>query len=156
MKRVLVHILGSVRSWLLIMLLIPFGLLFSENIETPVDNYKPPTEVSGTIAEDTVWTIDRSPYLVRATITISPNVILTIEPGVEVLIVQNQDFIVNGTLRAVGNEENPIVFTGTAQVPGWWRSINIQGEGSAFLEWCEVSFAGASPSCITQTGLGSE
>ena len=86
------------------MLLIPFGLLFAENMETPVDNYKPPTEVSGTIAEDTVWTISRSPYLVRATITISPNVILTIEPGVEVLIVQNQDFIVNGTLRAVGND----------------------------------------------------
>ncbi|MGD9908136.1 MAG: hypothetical protein AB7T02_06475, partial [Mesotoga sp.] len=78
MKKVFVHVLKSVRSWLLIMLLIPFGLLFSENMETPADNYKPPTEVSGTIAEDTVWTIDRSPYLVRATITISPNVILTI------------------------------------------------------------------------------
>ncbi|PIJ61264.1 right-handed parallel beta-helix repeat-containing protein [Mesotoga sp. H07.pep.5.3] len=156
MKKVFVHVLKSVRSWLLIMLLIPFGLLFSENMETPADNYKPPTEVSGTIAEDTVWTIDRSPYLVRATITISPNVILTIEPGVEVLIVQNQDFIVNGTLRAVGNEANPIVFTGTAQVPGWWRSINIQGEGSAFLEWCEVSFAGASTGAgILKAGSGS-
>ncbi|PZC51814.1 MULTISPECIES: right-handed parallel beta-helix repeat-containing protein [unclassified Mesotoga] len=156
MKRVLVLILEFVRSWLLIMLLIPFGLLFAENMETPVDNYKPPTEVSGTIAEDTVWTIAQSPYLVRATITISPNVILTIEPGVEVLIVQNQDFIVNGTLRAVGNEANPIVFTGTAQVPGWWRSINIQGEGSAYLEWCEVSFAGASTGAgVLKSGTGS-
>ncbi len=156
MKRVLVHILGSVRSWLLIMLLIPFGLLFAENMETPVDNYKPPTEVSGTIAEDTIWTIAQSPYLVRATITISPNVILTIEPGVEILVVQNQDFIVSGTLRAIGNEENPIVFTGTAQIPGWWRSINIQGEGSAYLEWCEVSFAGASTGAgVLKSGTGS-
>ncbi len=145
-----------VRTSLLIILLLSSGVLFALNSETPVDGYKPPTEVSGTVAEDTVWTRDRSPYLVRSTITVSPNVILTVEPGVEIFIVQNQDFIVDGTLRAVGNKENPIVFTGTAQVPGWWRSINIRNEGSAFLEWCEISFAGASTGAgILKAGSGS-
>jgi hypothetical protein len=156
MKEVWLRVSVFIRTSLLIILLLSSGVLFALNSETPVDGYKPPTEVSGTVAEDTVWTKDQSPYLIRSTITISPNVILTIEPGVEIFIVQNQDFIVDGTLRAVGNEENPIVFTGTAQVPGWWRSINIRNEGSAFLEWCEVSFAGASAGVgILKAGSGS-
>ncbi len=71
-----------VRTSLLIILLLSSGVLFALNSETPVDGYKPPTEVSGTVAEDTVWTRDQSPYLVRSSITVSPNVILTVEPGV--------------------------------------------------------------------------
>ncbi len=132
------------------------GMLFAVEIGAPVDSYKPPTEVSGTISEDVVWTQAGSPYLVRSTITIPAGVKVTVEPGVRINFVQNQGIIVRGVFEAVGQGDSPIVFTGTAELPGWWRSINIQQDGSAALEWCEVSFAGASDrAAILKAGSGS-
>ena len=42
------------------------------------------TDVSGTINENTIWTLASSPYIVTGSVTVLNGVTLTIDPGVEV------------------------------------------------------------------------
>ncbi len=131
------------------------SFLFAGQLDLPVDGYRPPTEVAGVISEDTVWTKAGSPYIVRSTVTISVDAVLNVEPGAEIYFVQNQELIVRGMLRAVGSQDAPIIFRGTVEIPGWWRAIHIQNEGSAILEWCEISFGGATHGAgVLKTGSG--
>ncbi|MBZ0264433.1 right-handed parallel beta-helix repeat-containing protein, partial [bacterium] len=79
------------------------------------------TEVSGDVSGR--WTIDGSPYLVTDTVVVQANDTLWIDPGVEVRFL-NQDereteFIVVGTLNALGTEDD---------------SIRITSEGSFFSQ----------------------
>jgi hypothetical protein len=77
-----------------------------ESIKT-VDYENSSTPVGGIISENTTWTLENSPYIFVDTVTIAPDVTLTIEPGVTV----DMDFWslrVEGTLRAVGNETHRI------------------------------------------------
>ncbi len=131
------------------------GMTLGMSAGGPEDGYKVPTEVSGTITEDTIWTQEGSPYIVRTTVIVPEGIRITVEPGVRVHFVQNQGMIVRGTLEAIGSSSDPIIFTGTVELPGWWRSINIQNQGSAVLKWCEVSFAGTSDQgAILKSGSG--
>ena len=143
-------------GFLIFLVIIMFtGMTLGMNADKPVDGYKAPTEVSGTITADTVWTQEGSPYIIRTTVTVPEGIRVTVEPGVRVHFVQNQGMIVRGTLEAIGSSSDPIVFTGTVELPGWWRSINIQNQGSAVLKWCEVSFAGTSDQgAILKSGSG--
>lgn len=80
------------------------------------------------INRDTTWEVDGSPYVIEAATIVEEGTTLTIEPGVEVLFApkdENQlEFIVKGTLKADGTEENNIIFT---SMPHWesLAEINI-------------------------------
>ncbi len=70
------------------------------------------THVSGTINQDTTWTLAGSPYVLDGTVTVASGVRLTIAPGVVVkLNGQLRELRVNGTLTAVGATGSEIVFT---------------------------------------------
>lgn len=65
------------------------------------------TYVGGIISEDTVWTLENSPYILTKHILVQENVSLIIESGVEIRL--DGHFIqVDGTLQALGEPERPI------------------------------------------------
>lgn len=77
------------------------------------------TAVGGTLAEDTTWTVDGSPYLVAETVVVPDGVTLSIEPGVTVQRDPASNhlyslFQVSGTLLAEGTAVAPVKFTGPA------------------------------------------
>jgi len=57
------------------------------------------------------WTLSGSPYIVTGSIIIPEGATLTIEPGVIIKFAGYYAFKVNGTLRALGNPANRIIFT---------------------------------------------
>jgi hypothetical protein len=75
-----------------------------KNMYLKKENYTIP----GEIIENVTWTLDKSPYLADS-IYIPPGSTLTIEPGVKVFV--RGEVIVQGTLKAIGTPEKPILFT---------------------------------------------
>lgn len=69
------------------------------------------TLVSGLISNDTTWSTIQSPYIVTGDVTVSDGITLTIEPGVQVMLQQEQSLIVEGALSAIGTPAQPITFT---------------------------------------------
>jgi hypothetical protein len=70
------------------------------------------TNVSGGIYQNTTWTLSGSPYVVNSSIVVFPGKTLTIEPGVEIQINnQNNSNIyieTRGTINCVGTDAQPI------------------------------------------------
>lgn len=92
------------------------------------------------------WTMAGSPYLVGGNITIGS---LNIQPGVEVIMQGFYQIKVNGILRAVGTQAQPITFK-IQDTTGWyndittaggWRGIyfnEFAGTDSSLLSYCIV------------------
>lgn len=73
------------------------------------------TEVSGTIYSNTTWTIENSPYSLTDHFTISENVTLTIDPGVEIegdfdILVKEGAIILNGEPDSKINIKNSCIY----------------------------------------------
>ncbi len=126
---------------------------------------KADTNVGGTIATDTAWTLAQSPYIVTSNITVKGTdgadgiTTLTIEPGVEVRMTRYRQFIVGGSsgdpgaLAAQGTAANPILFTSNEASPavGDWYYIkfdNTSDDAGTVLEHCVVEYAGGSQGAI--------
>lgn len=86
-----------------------------------VSNVKASTPVSGTINQDTTWTIANSPYLLTGFVTVNSGVTLTVEPGVTVDL-SSYSLLVGGTLNAKGASDKEIVF----QTSYWYSSVRVQ------------------------------
>lgn len=81
--------------------------------------------VSGQVAGR--WRADLSPYVVVGNIFVNSRDSLIIEPGVTVQFAGNYRFDVNGTLWAIGTEQDSIIFTAESAQPGSWRAIFLTG-----------------------------
>lgn len=112
-----------------------------------------PTEVSGIIYRDTVWTADRSPYVVVGDVEVMPGVMLEIQPGVVVqfrnvtehhsdpLRSSKAELVVYGTLRAAGTQVSPIQFTAEEGTDlGSWGGILLY-DSSSVIEFAEIRLA---------------
>ncbi|RPI55554.1 MAG: hypothetical protein EHM56_05160, partial [Chloroflexi bacterium] len=87
------------------------------------------TIVDSDIFTNTVWTPEGSPYRVAFDsdgIQVAEGVTLAVEPGVEVQFDPYASLIVLGTLKAIGTEAQPILFTGTVKEPGSWLFLLIE------------------------------
>lgn len=105
----------------------------------------PQGEVSGTISEDTTWTLTGSPYVVTGDVTVNPDITLLIEPGVEVRFDGNYAINVQGTLDAEGTEAQPIRFTSNQPTPtaGDWAMIDFRSDSKySVLEHTIVEYGG--------------
>lgn len=116
------------------------------------------TNISGTISSDTTWTVVDSPVIITGTVTVASGVTLTIEPGVVVKMEGSSPFIINGTLRAIGSEAEPIYFTssrddevggdsnsnGSATLPAArdWRTIQFNAGSVGKLDNVVVRYGG--------------
>ncbi|MGD9547433.1 MAG: M6 family metalloprotease domain-containing protein [Candidatus Krumholzibacteriia bacterium] len=118
-----------------------------------------PTVVSGTTSGFTEWTVDHSPYVVNADLTVADGDTLWIEPGVVVKFSgTSTSLLVNGTLIAVGTEADGIVFTSYADdefggdtnangpstgSPGQWELIDFNGaDAECSFAHCRIRFGG--------------
>ena len=67
----------------------------------------------GVIDEDTIWTVEGSPYRIGGDLLILSEATLSIDPGVEVILVADPSvirIIVSGFLHAEGLPSTPVVF----------------------------------------------
>ena len=92
------------------------------------------TYVSGTIAGQT-WKQANSPYIVKGDVFVAS---LVIEPGVKVLFDGPFLFEVAGQLKAVGTEQDSIIFTRTDNATGWKGIFfNFSTPGTE-LRYCRI------------------
>jgi hypothetical protein len=104
------------------------------------------TTVSSNVSTNTTWTAAGSPYIVTASINVNAAATLTIEPGVEVQFSGStlRSMAVLGTIRAIGAQDQPIVFTsaqgaaGTG-VPGQYMGVRVSS-GNSNSEFAHVRF----------------
>jgi len=112
----------------------------------------PNTIVGTRIAQDTVWDIKGSPYILNNDLTINEGVTLTIMPGVIVKINGGENIIVNGCISAHGTEEEKIVFTsiydkkyggeGFSHWNDYWGSWVIKDLGEVDASNINIRFSG--------------
>ncbi len=108
--------------------------------ETDVEPEQP-----GIISKDTLWTLDKSPYIITGNILIKENVRLEIEPGVVIQFktapISSVGYYirVDGMLKARGDEGNPILFT-TEDASHAWGCIAFTDTSA---DWDEALSAGS-------------
>ena len=102
------------------------------------------TEISeGVIADDTVWTPECGPYLIRENLLVDAGATLTIEAGTTVMTNGNKAIQFNGRLLAQGGPSALVTFT-TSQGLAWaYLSFSGSSTGSE-LDYTLVEYAGSS------------
>ncbi|MCL2504087.1 MAG: right-handed parallel beta-helix repeat-containing protein [Coriobacteriia bacterium] len=119
-----------------------------------------PTFVGGTVSQDTTWTVQNSPYVLTAMVTIPATATLAIESGVVVKASNSGTYgygiTALGTLAAEGTTDMPVYFTSVndntlggatgsgAVAAGDWMGIRFQGSAASAssLKHAEVRYAG--------------
>ena len=99
---------------------------------------------STTICDET-WTNSR-PYIISNSLQILPDCQLTLEPGTRVFMENDAVLFVQGTLNAVGDSANHIIFRNSRfdgvfddQVPGQWDGIYfLEGSTNNQVEYAEI------------------
>jgi parallel beta-helix repeat protein len=103
------------------------------------------TPLEGHFTNNTVLGLLNSPYRIVKDVIIDPGVKLTIEPGVVIQIADGFSLIVNGSLSAIGTEDEFIEFTSSRLEPdpGLWNTILFVGDSteSLSLKYVIVSHA---------------
>ncbi len=100
-------------------------LILIATVTCPVDfgEAQTGTSISGILTQDVTWTKESSPYFLTGNLLVSNGVTLIIQPGTTVNLA-NYYIMVNGTLKAKGNSNDPIAFNGgeiqfTKSSTGW-------------------------------------
>ena len=129
-----------------------------------------PTQVTGTLTTDTVWSPQGSPYMVTGQLTVPMGVELTMLPGTVVKMGSQARIVVWGTLLALGDPNNHVVITSsrddsvmgdsngdgnaTSPAPGDWNFISVsqwaQGaatSGDAVFDYADVKYGGLGSAC---------
>jgi hypothetical protein len=105
------------------------------------------TSVNGT--QTGKWSLADSPYQATQDIYVPPGQTLTIEAGVVVEFTDPQvGLIIDGTLLARGNSQQPILFTSSQaqKAAGQWKGLIFRDpsdDASNILEHCIIEYAGA-------------
>ena len=87
---------------------------------------------------------DKSPYLVNGSVSVAPNTVLVIEPGVTILFAKGSSLNVNqGQLVIAGNSGKPVVLRSAMDKPnaGDWKGIVITGENNSEIRNAQIQNA---------------
>jgi hypothetical protein len=89
-----------------------------------------PTDHSGAVTSSTTWTLEASPHVISADVSVENGATLTIDPGVIVYFNPGTRIVCGelqaGAIVADGTPSAPIVFTSTvhpSDSAGYWKSI---------------------------------
>jgi hypothetical protein len=88
------------------------------------------TVITSSIFSNTIWTKTGSPYLIKNDIVVFEDVMLTIEPGVEVLVDPNiQIELRNGFISARGTQKDSIKFKApnNSDSKNYWKGFLVKG-----------------------------
>lgn len=98
------------------------------------------TTVNSDVQVNTTWTSSQSPIVVSNSIRIDSGVVLTIDPGVEVRVANQSSLVVEGVLKAVGTENDSVVFRADNQD---WTGIKVTDVTGSQVEmdYCILSAA---------------
>jgi parallel beta-helix repeat protein len=91
-------------------------------------------EVRGnTVLHPGTWQAQSAPFELRNGVTVGQSVVLTIQAGTVVDMLNNASLSVSGTLHVEGSAAAPIVFTSAAAqpAPNDWEFLNISGSAAA-------------------------
>lgn len=94
------------------------------------------TEVIGDLAG--TWTLAGSSYLLVGNVQIPAGEALVIEPGVRVQALGWYNFDILGTLTAVGNPDQAIVFEATDAQVGWRGLHFASADSTSGLSYCTI------------------
>lgn len=104
------------------------------------------THVSGTLSDNSIWTVTNAPYIVDSDVTVAEDSSLTIKPGVTVKFTTGTSMFVNGLLTADGKTDSLITFTSNASTPaaGDWGRIEFVNstDPATILDYCVVEYGG--------------
>lgn len=99
---------------------------------------------AGSLAGEHYWPNNGVPRVIRSLVTLLSGSRLVIDPGVVVRFENTAALDVQGTLQAIGAPGQPVVFTGTQEQPGWWRTIRAMTPTSVLrLRDCAIGYGGA-------------
>ena len=111
--------------------------------------YEPTGEcvLPDTIRENTTLHEDCSPYLVQGDITVPENTTLTIEPGVEILMLPGSDMLIHGNMIASGNSEKRIKFRINPAYQGqsWGALCFIETTNTTTMKYVTIEDASSGP-----------
>ncbi len=119
-------------------------------IDPPVDVTTCTTEISSansnnTISSSTTWVNSASncDYLVKSNVTL--NSTLTIEAGATIVFegAIGMSVASGGTLTAIGNSANKILFRGKTETAGFWKGIAIDSTTNNQMAFTTVKHAGS-------------
>jgi parallel beta-helix repeat protein len=98
------------------------------------------TQVSGNVSG--VWDVSLSPYAIVGEVLVPAGETLVIEPGVEVRFRGPYHFTVNGVLKAIGTEDDSIIFTRDSAIEGHkWKGIRFENApDGCTLAYCRVEY----------------
>lgn len=112
------------------------------------------TNVSGGILTNTTWSKVNSPYIVTGNISVYSGATLNIEPGVVVKFNKDFSIRVQGTLNAIGNLTDKIIFTnsnnnnidwigsnGTDLSSSSWGGIFLDNSQNSTIKFCIIKNA---------------
>ena len=120
------------------------------------DNGSDVLTLSGLIEENQTWENPRVPIEFSANdVAVPSGVTLRIEPNV---FIRATRMTVRGTVKAEGSEDQPVVFTGTAEKSGGeWDGIKLEaGSGGSVLDYVELGFGGSGGSMLDINGVSPE
>lgn len=120
------------------------------------------TQVSGTLSSDTVWTLDKSPYIVVDDVVVERGITLTIEPQVEIRFDQGKGLTVKGILIADGSagftpsdESELIKFRSNRSMPdmGDWQGIKFDNtnDDESVISYSKIEFAKIGIDCFSSS-----
>ena len=97
-----------------------------------------------TIDSDTTWSVAGGPYTILGKVMVPEGVTLTIEAGTEIRFGGVYHVQVYGTLLALGEDGNPILFSSDKASPamGDWNGIYFyEGSDDSVLSYCTIEYA---------------
>ncbi|MFQ6009259.1 MAG: right-handed parallel beta-helix repeat-containing protein, partial [Candidatus Zixiibacteriota bacterium] len=120
-------------------ILLLFNILMTESAQTAV-------EVSGSILGDTTWVC---PDTIKVTdqVLVAASGRLTIQAGAVILFSSGSGIFVRGELRAIGERNKRIIFTGAADTSGGsafagcWEGLSFLPHSTGLIHHCDVRFA---------------
>ena len=106
------------------------GTSATDEVIITVEQGDTPTEIGGSISEDThLVNIFDDPslpdYIASSDVFVTAN--LTIDPDVMIIFAENTGLEISsgGTLSSAGTTSEPIVFTGVQKIKGYWKGLLI-------------------------------